>query len=42
MNNAEYEASRMQAFISKLKDKQLKELNKKLKEIDGKIEKETS
>ena len=37
--DADYEASRIQTFISKFKDKQLKKLNKKLKEIEDKIEK---
>ena len=40
--NADYEASRIQTFISKFKDIQLKKLIKKLKELDGKIEKLTS
>ena len=39
--DAEYEASTIQIFISKFKDRQLKILNKKLKELEGKIEKLT-
>ena len=37
--DADYEASRIQKFISKFKDRQLKKLNKKLKELEDKIEK---
>ena len=37
----DYEIGRIQTFISKLKDRQLKQLNKKLKELDHKIEKLT-
>ena len=39
--DAGYEASRIQTFISKFKDRQLKKLNKKLKELEDKIEKLT-
>ena len=39
--DADYEASRIQTFISKFKDRQLKKLNKKLKELEEKIEKLT-
>ena len=39
--DADYEASRVQTFISKFKDRQLKKLNKKLKELEDKIEKST-
>ena len=39
--DADYEASRLQTFISKFKDKQLKKLSKKLKELEDKIEKLT-
>ena len=39
--DADYEASRIQTFISKFKDRQLKKLNKKLKELEDKIEKLT-
>ena len=39
--DAVYEASRIQTFISKLKDRQLKKLNKKLKELEDKIKKLT-
>ena len=39
--DADYEASRTQTFISKFKDRQLKKLNKKLKELEDKIEKLT-
>ena len=35
----DYDVSRIQAFISKFKDRQLKKLNKKLKELEDKIEK---
>ena len=38
---ADYEASRIEIFISKSKDRQLKKLNKKLKELEDKIEKLT-
>ena len=38
---AHYEASRIQTFISKFKDRQFRKLNKKLKEIEDKIEKLT-
>ena len=37
----DYEIGRMQTFISKFKDRQLKKLNKKLKELEDKIEKLT-
>ena len=37
--DADYETRRMQSFISKLKDRQLKKLNKNLKELEDKIEK---
>ena len=40
--DADYEASKLQTFISKFKDGQLKKLNKKLKELEDKIEKLTS
>ena len=36
---ADYEASRIQTFISKFKDRQLKQLNKTLKELEDKIKK---
>ena len=39
--DADYEASRIQKFISKFKDRQLKKLNEKLKELEDKIEKLT-
>ena len=39
--DADYEASRIQIFISKFKDRQLRKINKKLKELEGKIEKWT-
>ena len=39
--DADYEASRIQTFISKFKDRQLKKSNKKLKELEDKIEKLT-
>ena len=39
--DADYEASRIQTFISKFKDRQLKKLNKKLKELEEKIGKLT-
>ena len=39
--DTDYEASRIQTFISKFKDSQLKKLNKKLKELEDKIEKLT-
>ena len=35
--DTDYEASRIQTFISKFKDRWLKELNKKLKELKDKI-----
>ena len=35
----DYDVSRIQAFISKFKDRQWKKLNKKLKELEDKIEK---
>ena len=37
--DADYEASRIQISISKFKDRQLKRLNKELKELEDKIEK---
>ena len=37
--DADFQASRIQTFISKLKDRQLKKLSKKLKELEDKIEK---
>ena len=37
--DADYEASRIQIFISKFKDRQLKRLNKELKELEDKVEK---
>ena len=37
--HADYEASRMQTFISKLKYKQLKKSNKKIKEPKDEIKK---
>ena len=37
----DYEASRIQTFISKFNDRQLKKLNKKLRELGNKIEKLT-
>ena len=37
----DYEASRMQTFISNSKERQLKKLNKKLNELEDKIEKLT-
>ena len=39
--DADYEASRIQTFISKFKDRKLKKLNKKLKELEDKTEKLT-
>ena len=39
--DADYEAGRIQTFISKFKDRQLKKLNKKLKELEDKTEKLT-
>ena len=39
--DADYKASRIQIFISKFKDRQFKKLNKKLKELEEKIEKLT-
>ena len=35
--DVDYEASRIQTFISKFKDRKLKKLNKKLKEREDKI-----
>ena len=35
----DYEIGRIQTFISKFKDRQLKKLNKNLKELEHKIEK---
>ena len=35
--DADYKASRIQRFISKFKDSQLKKLSKKLKELEDKI-----
>ena len=37
--DADYETSGIQIFISKFKDRQLKNFNKKLKELEDKIEK---
>ena len=37
--DADYKARRMQIFIRKFKDRQLKTFNKKLKELEHKIEK---
>ena len=37
----DYEASRIQTFISKFKGRQLKKLNKKFKELEDKIGKLT-
>ena len=37
--DSDFQASRIQTFISKLKDRQLKKLSKKLKELEDKIEK---
>ena len=39
--DADYEASRTKTFISKFKDRRLKRLNKKLKELEDKIGKFT-
>ena len=39
--DTDYEASRIQIFISKFKDRQLRKINKKLKELEDKIEKWT-
>ena len=39
--DADYEASRVQTFISKFKDTQLKKINKKLKELKDEIKKLT-
>ena len=39
--DADYEACRIQTFISKFKDRQLKELKKKLEELEDKTEKLT-
>ena len=38
---ADYEVSRIQTFISKFKNRQLKKLNKTLKELEDKTEKLT-
>ena len=35
--DADYEASRIQTFISKFRDRQLKKSNKKIKELEDKI-----
>ena len=40
--DADYEASRIQTFISKFKDKQIKKLNKKLEKAENRIETLTS
>ena len=40
--DADYEASRIQTFISKFRDRQLKKLYKKLKELGDKIKELTS
>ena len=40
-DDADHEASRIQTFISKFKDRQSKKLNKKLKELENEIEKLT-
>ena len=37
--DADFQTSRIQTFISKFKDRQLKKLSKKLKELEDKIEK---
>ena len=37
--DADYEASRIQGFISKFKDEQLKKMNKELKELKDEIKK---
>ena len=37
--DADYEVSRIQTFVSKFKDRQVKKLNKKIKELEDKIEK---
>ena len=39
--DADYEASRIQTFISKFKDSQIKKLNKKWKKQEDRIEKLT-
>ena len=39
--DADHEASRIQTFISKFKDRQFKKLNKKFRELEDKIEKLT-
>ena len=39
--NEDYKIGWIQTFISKYKDRQLKKLNKKLKELEDKIEKLT-
>ena len=36
--DADYEANRIQTFISKSKDRQLKKSNKKFKKLEDKIE----
>ena len=40
--DADYEVSKIQTFISKFKERQLKKSNKKLKELEDKIKKLTS
>ena len=40
--DADYEASRIQTFISKFKHRESKKLNKNLKELEDEIEKLTS
>ena len=35
--DADYEVSRIQTFISKFRERQLKQSNKKIKEAEGKI-----
>ena len=37
--DADYEVSRIQTFVSKFKDRQVKKLNKKIKELEDKTEK---
>ena len=39
--DADYDASRIQTFISKFNKRQIKKLNKKLKELEDKMEKLT-
>ena len=39
--DTDYEASSIQTFINKFKDRQLKKLNKKIKELEDNIEKLT-